>query len=748
MRNTLKKTVKQLQSLVIVPLLLCFFAGCSDAVSTDGNTTATAEKVCVVRGEISVGDALPAAVANMAFSTNNSENAGVTASSRTATSSFDMDNITSQQNRGIIVSASRGSDVIDGSVEIANGKITYTLYLTSIGKWNVTFRLQASTDDSSEETTWVDILYKSIEIEVNNDFTANGPAVLLEPSYIENTSGAISLNITDDSGKIASVSYYAEKYLISKTNSLAEVNTVEFENGVAKITRDSVAADNYGVVFSFNDAAGNVLYKCRENISVFSGFVTDTWFGVGNHLVAENGAVEFKVTDDLITAFGTETVPKTQMVLYKQTETGYNYYFTNDATEKISGKTADMVPFEAGNNSFCFDSAGNIYAIQDYNSEDGATIVKNGSDLATISPTLSADLKAITVDTKNDILYGFAFTSGNVFTLYKYTSLISTFSESAKDTSATIYSVSCGNLFTDEDDTLPCYASVHDGIAYVLLAPERYSSDDTKYHVYYPRAKLLVFSLSDATKGDEPNYFTFSASSALATLYDLNLSNRFDISDENEIFEITDMLYQDGNVYMLVRYVSLENSAIYSTGSVVRFNLWSGAVMTPGFGEPFDTSSAKFYIYNGGERMYNSAGATNPVLCSYNTTLSPEICVPATKTSGLYGPSKFIAIKPKKLVIADEGYAVYTNDDGALSYKNVNRVVTVDLEDFAIVSDETDCTFGTDSTTAVITKIMSSMDNGNFFIVAGLSGSLYNSIGSTFGTSAGSKFAYGVNLSE
>ncbi len=721
---------KLIFALFFASFLLSVFTACSD-LSDNAKNTADTEKVCMVSGKVSVGNAAPSSLSNAFIASDET-------CMRSATSSLKTDGLTYS------VYARKGSGSTVSSTISANGTFdtdenTYSIGLPVACTWTVYVIAYINQKYCLEGSAVVEV--------ENLETPIDAGTIVLQPGYSTVCDGAINLTFKDNTSKIASVSYE-----VSPANSLEE-SEINFADGVATLKLTDILPRTYEMTFSFKDSVGNVLYRCYESIVVFSGFTTDTWVGSGSHLVknTETGAVEFVITDDLITAFGTETVPKTQMVLYEQTETGYNYYFTNDATEKISGKTADMVPFEAGNNSFCFDSKGNIYAIQDYNSEDGAIIVKNGKDVATISPTLSADLKAITVDTKNDILYGFAFTSGNVFTLYKYTSLISTFSESEKDTSAAIYSVSCGNLFTvfpNEDDTLPCYASVHDGVAYVLLAPERYSSYDAKYHVHYPRAKLLVFSLSDATEGAESNYFTFSASSDSATLYDLNLAECFSLDESDEIFEITDMLYQDGNVYMLVRYVSLENSAIYSTGSVVRFNLWNGAVMTPGFGEPFDTSSAKFYIYNGGERMYNSAGATDPVLCSYNSTLSPEICVPATKTSGLYGPSKFIAIKPKKLVIADEGYAVYTNDDGALSYKNVNRVVMVDLEDFAIVSDETDCTFGTDSTTAVITKIMSSMDNGNFFIMAGLSGSLYNSIGSTFGTSAGSKFAYGVNLSE
>ena len=54
-------------------------------------------------------------------------------------------------------------------------------------------------------------------------------------------------------------------------------------------------------------------------------------------------------------------------------------------------------------------------------------------------------------------------------------------------------------------------------------------------------------------------------------------------------------------------------------------------------------------------------------------------------TSHLFGPKKFVAIKPKKLVIADEGLFVYADLDGngTADAENVNRVVTIDLDNLS-----------------------------------------------------------------
>lgn len=52
----------------------------------------------------------------------------------------------------------------------------------------------------------------------------------------------------------------------------------------------------------------------------------------------------------------------------------------------------------------------------------------------------------------------------------------------------------------------------------------------------------------------------------------------------------------------------------------------------------------------------------------------------------LFGPTKFIAIKPKKLVVADEGILIYEdeNESNKIKMKNIDRVVELDLDNNSI----------------------------------------------------------------
>ena len=66
----------------------------------------------------------------------------------------------------------------------------------------------------------------------------------------------------------------------------------------------------------------------------------------------------------------------------------------------------------------------------------------------------------------------------------------------------------------------------------------------------------------------------------------------------------------------------------------------------------------------------------------------------------------------KKLVIADDGVAFYTDDYGAYNLKNLNRVVTVDLETFALSESPVDSDIDFDY----------HYSNGSGYIRAGVSG--------------------------
>lgn len=135
-------------------------------------------------------------------------------------------------------------------------------------------------------------------------------------------------------------------------------------------------------------------------------------------------------------------------------------------------------------------------------------------------------------------------------------------------------------------------------------------------------------------------------------------------------FRVSDLLVQDGSVYALLSEVSSRFETISGTatsrGAVVKLT---------------DTGSALSVDTNFGSNGLLGWTDTPQSLPYGDETNGTTVdCYwPASGTDGFYGPAKFVAVKPKKLVIADDGA---TGSPGIINQKD--RIVEVDLSSGAI----------------------------------------------------------------
>ena len=147
-------------------------------------------------------------------------------------------------------------------------------------------------------------------------------------------------------------------------------------------------------------------------------------------------------------------------------------------------------------------------------------------------------------------------------------------------------------------------------------------------------------------------------------------------------FRVSDLLVQDGAVYALLREVSSSFETISGTatsrGAVVKLTDTGSALsVDTNFGSKgllgwTDTAQQFNYAY---EEAYTGQQVSGTVDCYW----------PSDNTNGFYGPAKFVAVKPKKLVIADDGATGSpgtTTSPGMINQKN--RIVEVDLSSGAI----------------------------------------------------------------
>ncbi len=716
----MKKMRNTLLTLGVLVVAL-FIAACSDVNNTSAQNQNSANSGITVSGSLSAG------------------------AGRSATSSLASDTITWK-----VAAATMGEtggpnydSAIFGSV---SEDMTFTITLPEAGQYYFTaMGLVTVEREGSSDTESVQVLQGITDILTVTAEGCNDIVITAKPSSNEE-SGKISLPISDESGKIANILIYEDGD-----------NSPCFEksfSGEVIFAHENPTAGVHIYKFCFEDEICNTLYTCREAVTVFGGLTTDTWVGSAPYFVQnEDGSARFVITEELLKKYDAEVVPDTDMMLYNvqydedNSVVGYKYYLADTASQAITSDTPATVTTSSSENSFCFDGDGYYYVIA--GKKESATYIKSnkpdfGSETLenTIVPDamyLYGDLgNLLTVDRFTNILYMIDGSNSEVFQITKDDG------EYAYDNTGYQAYVPAKTFRFSEDSNSQIIResvfTVYNGVAYFASVSEG--------------VNLVIAKLENATAGESEGSYNSTGSKLVSLeLGEMNLS-----SDA----KITDMLYQDGAVYMLLNDSSDgENTTCYSRGAVIKYDTVFETIRRPlGWSdEDVVSDTDKFYVYyysnsNGKtEHIYDSYAAENGTVTLGNKVIStvglagfkPSVYAPSDASSAFYGPSKFIAIKPRRLVISDEGIAVYTNDDGALSYKNVNRIVTVDLESFAIAkTSDASVSFETDSTNLIYWGLGTACNT-----FTGIGGSVYIENGSSWNaTDDSGSFTLGIPCSD
>ena len=453
--------------------------------------------------------------------------------------------------------------------------------------------------------------------------------------------------------------------------------TFPVSGGKAQIVYDNFFSGSYLAKLSFDDAAGNTLYSCEQVINVYPGFTTDTWYGS-----ASDG--QLTVSNSMINGYGAEIVPNfDKLLLWKHAEwnegqnmTGDFYYLVDEnsagsfrappaPSSSEDSAFSDFVKAAVFNTKFMagdsgsdftfFDAEGNSYLLL-FTSQiaSGIDSTKEGWKFVSDSGLALNENEVIdfTIDLKNNVAY--SLKGGDFDVICRYPNMISS---NGANTDNEEIKLGCGNINS---------FVVYDGKAYALCKENDYI--------------IRVFD----TYGEEEI-------KPMIKEYSVNLNEFF--YDALGTTMITDMLYQDGCLYLLYKEAfswsgSPSPTTIGNRGAVIEVNLFDGSVRNTGLTtSALSNTDYKLQGYNN-SLMYTDSACTTPYIPSEEILTNanveyPDICFPNEGEKSFYGPTRFIAVKPKKLVIADEGLAFYT-DNELLRYKNVNRVVYVDLENFAV----------------------------------------------------------------
>lgn len=384
----------------------------------------------------------------------------------------------------------------------------------------------------------------------------------------------------------------------------------------------------------------------------------------------------------------------TKYVLYKDDSADTNSFCSYNWVESVPG---GLIQDDSPNFfDFCFTNHGNvIYSNGSQIKEEFDSIEISGSNYS------SEEKVFLAFDYKNNVLYSssqgvmqesygqsYAFLSSvrvNKFmeesdgTRYFTNDLelcSPGHSVSTNDTNIGLY----GNL------TIQAFAAWNDNVFYGVKAYN--SEEDT--------CDFLILQYLVTPPVEDPEYPGNDN-------FELNYQGFVKFPDyARDSASITDMICLDGYCYLLIKETNKETDEknhTVSRGLIAKINCNTLSVKTSGFASvktTYPTPEGKLLTAWQRPDLFNALICTDSDASHYytaNMNMNSEYVYagPSTKEkdSCFFGPDRFIAIKPKKLVVSDTGTYIWTNRDGVFAKKNINRVVYVDLDTLSI-SDSVD----------------------------------------------------------
>lgn len=501
---------------------------------------------------------------------------------------------------------------------------------------------------------------------------------------------------------------------------------IEFENGVATFKSKNVPNGSYsGCFYFYKKNQTEPCYYSGQNINVYPGYITDSWYSCNKdciNLDEETGEYKFVITQDILDNFShsaKEITPlDTPYILWNRTGaddseanyiTGFDVFETLDSSTSI---TPSAFPLPRGSNTAKFwfgrnpgNSSYSIYYRNPNSSPDGilnAITPSYAQNIFNETPN-ALNLIDLVKDTKENEIYG---NGGDVTVLYYYINFDDAFiywKDSGGHYFFTMY-----NLYTKDN-----YSAVVKDVHEDFIVRKNIDGGRTSLYLYYlstnkKQINQLRFDLVDFDYTGVMEKILPSSQSWKHLILDSctqegnsykEVPEVYELSDSNlnvysSKLQFSDMFEDKGTVYALVKaYGKNEfcdgeftinddgeyesngdaNSITHftSTGGVIRFSTAYNNRLTP---MEWNNGNIILGLYTDlGDKMYYTS--------KMNGNYSPFTNLPLPGQAPLnleeqyfYGAQKFVARKPDKLVIADDGGHCEGNNKNPKK-----RVVTVDL---------------------------------------------------------------------
>ena len=332
----------------------------------------------------------------------------------------------------------------------------------------------------------------------------------------------------------------------------------------------------------------------------------------------------------------------------------YLYNFANSLNE-VGENTESLFNLESEDiTDYCFDNAGNLYFIYyggayklayDFDTDSYESAIIEGKICYPFYSYPDISAQEITYDKAQNTLYLLTYeTTGEDTNLVKFSNPAGTIYKSKYYNSSPI-SLDFSLFYPNNDNStyLDYNWNIDNNILYLTRIQQITNWDVNPYEYTY---KLVIKSYNLENQETQTAEYTI-------------LSNTSTSLSGN-----TDTMFQDGSLYVIFRcyntFWSNGDDKNYSTGGILKYDI-STQTFDGDFGiKGFATESSFGSKLDGEDITINY----------FAPTLKNE-------TQVFYGPTKFVAIMPKKLVFLDQGADVEDKEAGRLSTKS--RIVEYDF---------------------------------------------------------------------
>lgn len=328
----------------------------------------------------------------------------------------------------------------------------------------------------------------------------------------------------------------------------------------------------------------------------------------------------------------------------------YNLKQLADDTDTIT--TASELATATSSTLYCFDSDFNLWTAM--TEDSGFKLTKHLINVETglynpagISTTLEDITTAIdmTYDTKNGCLYLLTENEDSSYTLYKIQPVGTDSTFTLQNTSGTLLTT------TERNDTFtPAQIAVYDSTLYVgagsasIYKAELTESDNNTLTVGTPSTWLLIHNSLN------------SKDLASCTITDMQIGDG--LGNETDNLFVILRQYTDK---IILQGTSEENpeTDVYSRGTLVQIAIADSTLSCNNYGWSSDSSVIKNDAEN------------------YGTLYAPNS---SSESVNFYGPTHFVAVVPKKLVILDDGFS-YESEN---TLRNQDSLMEFDISNSAL----------------------------------------------------------------